>query len=147
MSNQQQLLPKLVTSRYQILHSYQDVFEVIRCFPGPLYHTHLDPSNTLKQTSCRPIPVHLKEAFKQDIDKLLKVWVLKPVHEATPWINSFVLVEGKHKTGNLKLRIYLDPTILNEAIVRGPYHLKAPEDIARLLADACIMSVCDCKKS
>ena len=90
--------------------------------------------------------MHLKEAFHQEIDKMLKVGVLKPVHEATPWINSFVLVEGKDKLGNLKLRICLDPTNLNKVIVREPYHFKTLEDIAHLLADACIMSVCNCKK-
>ena len=34
--------------------------------------------------------------------------VLKPVNQATPWINSFVLVEDKEKQGNLKLRISLN---------------------------------------
>ena len=77
---------------------------------------------------------------------MLKVRVLKPVYEAMSWINSFVLVEGKDKHGNLKLRICLDPTNLNKSIVREPYYFKTPEDIAHLLADACIMSVCDCKK-
>ena len=72
--------------------------------------------------------------------------VLKPVQEATLGINSFVLVEGKDKLGNLKLRICLDPTNLSKTIVRDPYHFKTPEDIAHLLADACIMTVCDCKK-
>ena len=77
---------------------------------------------------------------------MLQVGVLKPVLEVTPWINSFVLVEGKDKSGNLKLRICLDPTNLNKALVREPYHFKTPEHIAHLLADACIMTVCDCKK-
>ena len=72
--------------------------------------------------------------------------VLKAVHESTLWINSFVPVEGKDKLGNLKLRICLGPTNVNKAIVREPYHFKTPEDIALLLADAYIMSVCDCKK-
>ena len=40
----------------------------------------------------------------------------------------------------------MDPTSLNKAIVRESYHFKTPKDIAHLLADACIMSVCDCKK-
>ena len=86
------------------------------------YHIQLDPSITTKQMHCRPILVHLKEAFKQEIDQMMKVGVLKPVHEATQWINNFVLVEGKDKTGKLKLRICLDPTNLNKAIVREPYH-------------------------
>ena len=60
--------------------------------------------------------------------------------------NSFALVEGKDKLGNLKLRICLDHTNLNKVIVREPYHFKTPESIAHLLADAHIMSVCDCKK-
>ena len=63
-----------------------------------------------------------------------------------PWINSFVLVEWKDKLGNLKLRICLDLTHLKKVIVREPYHIKTQDDIAHLLADACIMSVCDCKK-
>ena len=66
---------------------------------------------------------------------MLKVGVLKPVHEATPWINSFVLAEGKNKSGVLKFRICLDPTNLNKVIVWEPYHFKTPEDIAHLLVD------------
>ena len=69
---------------------------------------------------------------------MLEAGVLVPVHEATPWINSFVLVESKDKLGNLKLHICLDPTNLNKA--------RTPEDIAHLLAEACVMTVCDCKK-
>ena len=30
--------------------------------------------------------------------------------------------------------------------MREPYHFKTPEDIAHLLVDACIITVCDCKK-
>ena len=55
-------------------------------------------------------------------------------------------MEGKDKLRNLKLRICLDPTNLNKAIVHEPYHFKAPEDIAHLLAEACIITVCDCRK-
>ena len=77
---------------------------------------------------------------------MLQAGVLKPVQEVTPSINSFVLVESNDKSGNLKLRICLDPTNLNKAITKEPYHLKTPEDIALLIADAYIMTACDCKK-
>ena len=70
------------------------------------------------------MPVYLKEPFKQEMDKMLQAAVLNPVHQATPWVNGFVLVEGKDKLGNLKLRICLDPTNLNKAIVHEPYHFK-----------------------
>ena len=95
---------------------------------------------------CCPVPMHLKETFQHELNKTLQAGVLVPVHKATPWINSFILVEAKDKVRNLKLHICLDPTNLNKAITREPYHLRAPEDIAHLLAEACIMTVCDCKK-
>ena len=60
---------------------------------------------------------------------MLQAEVLGPVYETTAWINSFVLVEGKDKSGNLKLRICLDPTNLNKAIMRQPYSFRTPEDI------------------
>ena len=77
---------------------------------------------------------------------MLKVGVLKPIYQVIPWIKSFGFVEEKDKAGNLKHRICLDSTNLNKVIVREPYHFKTPGDIAHLLVDACIMSVCDCKK-
>ena len=57
---------------------------------------------------------------------MLQTSVLKPVMEATPWINSFVLVESKDKAGNHRLRISLDPTNLNKAIIRETFHFKTP---------------------
>ena len=138
--------PKLITSKEMIMQEYPDVFQGIGKFLGPDYHIQLDPSIPPKQTPCQPIPIHLKYQFQQEINKMLQAGVLVPVHEATAWINSFVLVESRDKLGNLKLCICLDPTNLNKVIIREPYHFRMPEDIAHLLADACVMTVSDCKK-
>ena len=146
MPKHKYVVTKLITSKDQILYEYPDVFEGIGSFPGPSYHIQIGPSVTPKQTPCYPIPIHLKEAFKQEIDKMLQAGVPKPVHEATPWINSFVLVESKYKLGNLKLCICLDPTNLHMAITTEPHHFRTPEDIAHLPADTCIITVCNCKK-
>ena len=140
----QQRLNKKITSKDLIIKQHQDVFEGIGKFPGPPYTIHLDPSVQPKQTPCRPVPIHLKETFKWEIDNMLQAGVLKPVTEATPWINSFVLVESKDKVGNHKLRICLDPTNLKKAIIREPYHFKTPEDIAHFIARACTLTVLDC---
>ena len=137
---------RLVTSEEQILTSYPDVLEGIGRFPGPPYHIQLDPNITPKKTPCRPVPVHLKEASKKEVDKMLKAGIIKLVHEANPWINSFMLSEGKDKLGNLKLHICLDSTILSKAVIREPYHFKMLEDITHLITDSCIMMVCDCMK-
>ena len=43
---------------------FPDVFEGIGKFPGEPYEIQLDPKVPPKQTPCRPVPIHLKEAFK-----------------------------------------------------------------------------------
>ena len=62
--------PKLIASKDQILHEYPDVFEGIGSFTGPSYHIQIDSSVPPKQTPCHPIPIHLKEVFKQEMDKM-----------------------------------------------------------------------------
>ena len=77
---------------------------------------------------------------------MLDAGILKPVEKVTPWINSFVLVEGKNPDGSIKLRICLDPTNLNKAVIHEPYCSNTPEDIAHLLANAKVITVTDCSK-
>ena len=94
------------------MRHYLDVYKGNGKFPGPPYTIHLDPSIQTKQTPCRPVPIHLKETFKREIDKMLQVGVLKPVTEATPSINSFVLVELKDKSGKPQAKNLLGPNKL-----------------------------------
>ena len=76
------LFQMLVTRKEQILQSYPDVFEGNGCFPGPPSNIQIDQSITPKQTPCRPIPVHLKEAFKQKVTRYSKwefwSWYIRP---------------------------------------------------------------------
>ena len=117
-------LSTLITTQDQILQEYPDIFEGIGKFLGPPYHIHMDPKITLKQTPWRPLPIHLKNAFQKEINQMLQAGVLLPVTEATPWINSFVLVEKKGNHGQVKLRICLDPTNLNKAVKREPHYFQ-----------------------
>ena len=71
-----QEVSKLISTKEQILKYYPDIFEGIGKFLGPLYHIQLDPGVPPKQTPCCPIPVHLKEAFQQEVNKMLQVGVL-----------------------------------------------------------------------
>ena len=74
---------------------------------------------------------------------MLQAGILIPVTQATPWINSFILVESKDSQGQTKLHICLNPTNLNKAMKREPYQFHTLEDISHLLADACILTICD----
>ena len=102
--------PKLITTYEQITHQYPNVFEGIGRFPGPPYHINVDPTVPPKQTPCRPVPINLKSTFETEINQMLHAGVLLPVNKATPWINSFVLVEKRTNNGQVKLSICLDPT-------------------------------------
>ena len=78
---------------------------------------------------------------------MLTAGAIKPVHEVTPWINSFVLVESTDKSSDKpKLQICLDQTNLNKAIIHEPYCFQTPEDIAHKLAGATVITVLDCSK-
>ena len=77
---------------------------------------------------------------------MLDAGVIREVHEATPWINSFVIVETV-KDGKKKLRICLDPTPLNKAIMCEPYIIRTPDDVYHKLANAKYITVIDFKKS
>ena len=86
-----QWVNKLITSKEQIPTDYPDVFVGIGKFCGPPYSTQFDLSVPPKQTPCPPMPIHLKESFKQEIDKMLKTGILKPVHKATPGSTALFL--------------------------------------------------------
>ena len=75
---------------------------------------------------------------------LLKAGVIKPAYEATPWINSFQMVETKDKsTGKAKLHTCLDPTNLNKAIIHEPYCFCIPVDIVHKQTGAAVITVSD----
>ena len=66
----------MITSKEQILSKYLNVFEGISRFPCLPYHIQVDMNITPKQTPCRPVLIHLKEAFKKEINKMLQASVL-----------------------------------------------------------------------
>ena len=91
-----------LTSLDEIKVQYKDIFEGIGTFPGKPYHINIDPSVPPKRLPCQPVPVHQQDEFKKQLDEMLQAGIIAEVHEATPWINSFVIVESV-KDGKRKL--------------------------------------------
>ena len=86
------------------------------------------------------MPIHLQEAFHEEIRNLEALGVLEETKDVTEWVNSFVIIEKKllfdssnaHSPGHTvkkKLRICLDPRDLNEALEREPYYTCSIEEI------------------
>ena len=113
---------RLPLTKQDILSHYSGCFEGIGHFPGELYKFHLKPEHKPARHASRKVPIHLKDAFKEEIKSLVKLGILEEVKEHPGWVNSYLIVEkdsGNHHASNhmikRKLRICLDPRDLNEA--------------------------------
>ena len=76
--SKKQGMKKLATGKEQILTSYLGITDGISRFSGSSYQIQFDPNITTKQTPCQPVSVHLKEAFKKEVDKMLKAGIINP---------------------------------------------------------------------
>ena len=101
---------------------------------------NLKPEHKPARHAPRKVPIHLEDAFRQEIKSLMDQGILEEVKEHTDWVNSYVIVEtdtGNHHSPNhtikRKLRICLDPRDLNQALEREPYHTCSIDEITAKL--------------
>ena len=70
--------------------TYADVFQGLGKFPGEPYKLRLKPDAVPAKHRPRRVPVHLQDAFHEEVERLVKIDVLEKVTEPTEWVNSFV---------------------------------------------------------
>ena len=126
-------------TRARILDVYSDVFTWIRKFPGELYEFQLKENAKPTRHAPRKVPIHLQDAFHEEIRNLEQLGILEPVKEVTELVNSFVIMEKKvpldssnsHSPGHtVKKTVNLPwPRDLNEALEREPYYTHSTEKI------------------
>ena len=127
-------------TKQDILEVYSDIFTGIGKFPGLPYKFQLKPNAKPTRHVPRKVPMHLQEAFHEEIRNLEALGILEETKDVTEWVNSFVIMEKKlpidssnpHSPGHAiqkKLRICLDPRDLNEALEREPYYTHSIEEI------------------
>ena len=144
---------RLPLTKQDILSQYSGCFEGIGHFPGELYKFHLKPEYKPARHAPRKVPVHLEDAFKEEVKSLVELGILEEVKEHTDWVNSYVIVEkesGNHHSPNhtikRKLRICLDPRDLNEALERELYHTCSVDEITAKLQGMTVFTIVDFKK-
>ena len=107
--------------------TYADVFQGLGKFPGDPYKLRLKPDAVPAKHRPRRVPVHLQDAFHEEVERLVKIDVLEKVTEPTEWVNSFVIVEKVIDSSNAhspnhsikkSIRLCIDPKDLNEALER-----------------------------
>ena len=83
----------LPLTQEKVESTYADVFQGLGKFPGDPYKLRLKPDAVPAKHRPRKVPVHLQEAFHEEVEQLVKIDVLEPVTEPTEWVNSFVVIE------------------------------------------------------
>ena len=144
---------RLPLTKQDILSHYSSCFEGIGHFPGKLYKFHLKPGHKPARHAPRKVPIHLEDAFKEEIKSLVELGILEEVKEHTDWVNSHVIVEkdsgnqhSPNHTIKRKPRICLDPRGLSEALERKPYHTCSVDEITAKLQGMTVFTIVDFKK-
>ena len=135
--------------------TYADVFQGLGKFPGEPYKLRLKPDAVPAKHRPRKVPVHLQEAFHEEVERLVKIDVLEPVTEPTEWVNSFVVVEkvidssnahSPHHIIKKSIQLCIDPKDLNEALEREPYYSRSIDELISMFAGAKVFTIVDMDK-
>ena len=135
--------------------AYADVFQGLGKFPGEPYKLRLKPDAVPAKHRPRKVPVHLQDAFHEEVERLVKIDVLEKVTEPTEWVNSFVIVEKVIDSSNAhspnhvikkSIRLCIDPKDLNEALEREPYYSRTIDELISMFAGAKVFTIVDMDK-
>ena len=87
----------------------------------------------------RRIPLSVRPALKEELDRMMSLGVITPVNDHTPWVSQLVIT--LKKSG--KLRVCIDPKDLNKALRREQYTLPILEDTLHELAQSRVFTKAD----
>ena len=145
----------LPLTQEKVESTYADMFQGLGKFPGDPYKLRLKPDAVPAKHRPRKVPVHLQEAFHEEVEQLVKIDVLEPVTEPTEWVNSFVIVEkvidssnahSPHHSSKKSIRLCIDPKDLNEALEREPYYSRTIDELISMFAGAKVFTIVDMDK-
>ena len=106
------------------IEEYKDLFHGKGCLSDE-YKIVIDNNVPPVVNAPRRVPFSLMEPLKEKLSQLESLDYLKKVSEPTKWVSSLVVVR---KT-NGKLRVCIDPTHLNKAILRHHYPTPSIDEI------------------
>ena len=154
-SNHSLSIADLPLTQEKVESTYADVFQGLGKFPGEPYKLRLKPDAVPAKHRPRKVPVHLQDAFHEEVERLVKIDVLEKVTEPTEWVNSFVIVEKVIDSSNAhspnhsikkSIRLCIDPKDLNEALEREPYYSRTIDELISMFAGAKVFTIVDMDK-
>ena len=155
LNNHSLSIADLPLTQEKVETTYADVFQGLGKFPGDPYKLRLKPDAVPAKHRPRRVPVHLQDAFHEEVERLVKIDVLEKVTEPTEWVNSFVIVEKVIDSSNAhspnhsikkSIRLCIDPKDLNEALEREPYYSRSIDELISMFAGAKVFTIVDMDK-
>ena len=89
------------------------------------------------------MPIESKEAIDRELDFLIDEEIITEQVEPTPWVSSVTFP----RKPNGEVRVCLDPSNLNKAIIREHHKPMTVEEIAHELAGATVYTKADALKA
>ena len=104
---------------------YPNSFDRLGSLKGA-YNIRIDPSVKPAMHARRKVPIESKEAIDKELDYLIEEEIITEQVEPTPWVSSVTFP----RKPNGEVRVCLDPSNLNKAIIREHHKPMTVEEIA-----------------
>ena len=121
---------------------YPNSFDRLGSLKGE-YNIRVDPTVKPAAHARRKVPIESKEAIDRELDYLIEEEIITEQVEPTPWVSSVTFPMKP----NREVRVCLDPSNLNKAIIREHHKPMTVEEIAHELARATVYTKADALKA
>ena len=121
---------------------YPNSFDRLGSLKGA-YNIRVDPTVKPVTHARRKVPIESKEAIDKELDYLIEEEIITEQVEPTPWVSSVTFP----RKPNGEVRVCLDPSNLNKAIIREHHKPMTVEEIAHELAGATVYTKADALKA
>ena len=121
---------------------YPNSFDRLASLKGE-YNIRRDPTVKPATHARRKVPIKSKEAIDKELGYLIEEEIITEQVEPTPWVSSVTFPMKP----NGEVRVCLDPSNLNKAIIREHHKLMTVEEIAHELARATVYTKADALKA
>ena len=121
---------------------YPNSFDRLGSLKGA-YNIGVDPTVKPATHARRKVPIESKEAIDKELDYLIEEEIITEQVEPTPWVSSVTFP----RKPNGEVRVCLDPSNLNKAIIREHHKPMTVEEIAHELARATVYTKANALKA
>ena len=113
-----------IDTAHEMVKKYNDVFNGLGLIKTDA-KLYIDKNVQPSIDPPRRIPHAISHKVKNELDRMIEIGVIAEQVEPTEWVNSITIVKKTNK-----VRICLDPTKLNKAILRGAVQTRTVEEVA-----------------